>query len=74
MIDPLLNARAAARVLAVCEKQLWLLTAPRGPIPLIRIGKRGIRYDVGDLQRFIDEQKTGKTTESGEVAGEGFLA
>jgi len=33
------------------------LTKPRGPIPAAKIG-RLVRYDVKDLQAFLDAQKT----------------
>ncbi len=52
----LVTARDAARLLSVCEKTLWSLTAPRGPLPAVRIG-RAVRYDVADLRAFINGQK-----------------
>jgi len=52
----LLNVRQAADALAVCEKTLWALTAPRGPLPSVRIG-RAVRYHVADLQAFIESRK-----------------
>jgi predicted DNA-binding transcriptional regulator AlpA len=54
----LLSAREAARALSICEKSLWTLTAPRGPIPCIRIG-RSVRYSPTDLQSWIARQKGG---------------
>lgn len=54
----LLTAREAAATLAICEKSLWSLSAPRGPIPVVRIG-RAVRYDPADLRRWIDAQKGG---------------
>jgi hypothetical protein len=58
----LLTARDAARLLAVCEKTLYLLTQPRGPLPVVRIG-RGVRYDMRDLERFVNQQKFNAETE-----------
>lgn len=58
-IDPqrlLLTAREASTAMAVCQKTLYSLTVPRGPIPAIRIG-RAVRYDVNDLRNFIDQQR-----------------
>ena len=52
----LLNTRDAAAALAVSERTLWGLTAPRGPIPCVSIG-RAVRYDVADLRAFIDGEK-----------------
>jgi predicted DNA-binding transcriptional regulator AlpA len=52
-----LSPRDAAQALSMSEKGLWNLTKPRGPIPAAKIG-RLVRYDVKDLQAFLDAQKT----------------
>ena len=54
----LLSVRDAAKALAICERKLWELTEPQGPIACIRIG-RAVRYDPRDLRRWIDGQKGG---------------
>ena len=36
----LLDTLEAAFALGVCQKTLWSLTVPRGPIPCVRIGRR----------------------------------
>ena len=55
-VEPLLlNAISAARALSLSMRTLWSLTAPRGPIPVVRIGKRCLHSRAG-LQRWIDEQ------------------
>ena len=54
----LLTPRDAAKALAISEKTLWTLSAPRGPIPTIRVGERSIRYSVAALQRWIDSEQT----------------
>lgn len=51
----LVTPREAATALSVCEKTLWSLTK-RGELPAVRIG-RMVRYDLADLQRFINGQK-----------------
>jgi len=51
-----LSPRDAARALSISEKSLWNLTKPRGPIPAAKIN-RLVRYDVKDLQAFLDAQK-----------------
>jgi excisionase family DNA binding protein len=55
-IAPLLmTAREAAKALAVCEKTLWSMTVPRGPLPSVRLG-RSVRYAVADLHAFVYAQ------------------
>jgi len=54
----LLNAREAAKALSICPKTLWSMTAPRGDLPSVRIGRR-VLYDPADLQRWIEAQKEG---------------
>lgn len=45
-----------ARMLSISERALWSLTAPRGPILCIRLG-RSVRYSVATLERY---QGTGR--------------
>lgn len=52
----LFSAREAAHALGICEKTLWNITAPRGPLEAVRIG-RSVRYSVTDLQTFIEGAK-----------------
>lgn len=47
----LLRPREAAKMLAVSERTLWALTAPRGPIPAAKIF-RAVRYRLADLEAF----------------------
>jgi hypothetical protein len=54
----LLTRKAAAAALAVSERTLFGMTAPRGSIPAVHIG-RAIRYDARDLVAFIDRVKEG---------------
>jgi excisionase family DNA binding protein len=56
----LLTVRQAAAYLAICERKLWELTKQRR-IPAVKIGCRCIRYDVSDLDRFIQAAKEGRT-------------
>jgi excisionase family DNA binding protein len=51
----LLSAREAAKALSVSERTLWSMTAPRGPIPAVKIGTR-VLYSVTALQKWIDAQ------------------
>ena len=59
--------REAARLLSISERTLWGLTAPRGPIPAVRLG-RSVRYDVGALRRWLDSHQGG--TVSGNATGD----
>jgi excisionase family DNA binding protein len=54
----LLTTAEAARVLAVSERTLWSL-AQRGEIPTVHPTARAVRFDVRDLQAWIDSRKTG---------------
>jgi len=50
----LVTSREAASLLSVSERTLWSITAPRGPIPAIRLGK-AVRYAVDDLLAWIEK-------------------
>jgi hypothetical protein len=52
----LLNARQAAKSLSISPGTLFNLTAPRGPIPAVKIGAR-VCYAVADLERAIETLK-----------------
>ncbi len=52
----LLTSRQAAKALAISERTLWGLTAPRGPIPVVPIG-RAIRYALEDLRDFVARKR-----------------
>jgi hypothetical protein len=54
----LLTPRAAAVTLAVSLRTLWGMTTPRGPIPVVKIG-RSVRYAVRDLEAFVDRATEG---------------
>jgi excisionase family DNA binding protein len=54
----LLTARAAAAVLSVSERTLWAMTHPRGPIPVVKIG-RSVRYPAEALRAWIAAQQRG---------------
>ena len=55
----LLSACDAANVLSVCARTLWSNTAPRGTIPVVRIGNR-VLYAVADLTAWIDGQRVAR--------------
>ena len=53
----LLTSRQVAQALQISERKLWSMKAS-GEIPHVLLG-RSVRYPVADLQRWIDERKTG---------------
>ena len=53
----LVTAKQAAQSLAISERTLWELTR-RGEIPRLKIGA-SVRYDLRDLQAWIDKKKGG---------------
>jgi hypothetical protein len=55
----LVNARDAARMLAVSPRKLWSMTFEEEPgLPYVRCG-RLVRYCPDDLRRWIDSQRMG---------------
>jgi len=54
--DPLLDERAAAKILGISPRAMWGL-ADSGAIPFIRIGPRLKRYDPRDLEDFIERSR-----------------
>jgi len=52
----LLTPREAAEALGISERKLWGLTVPRGPIPVVRIGK-SVRYRPDALDHFASDQQ-----------------
>jgi hypothetical protein len=55
----LVNARDAARMLAVSPRKLWAMTFEETPgLPYVRCG-RLVRYSPNDLRRWIDAQRKG---------------
>ena len=55
----LLTPRQAAKTLAISERTLWTLTQS-GEIPRLKIGS-SVRYDLRDLEAFIEAKKNGGT-------------
>lgn len=51
----LLNLREAAQALSVSDRTLWGMSAPRGPIPVVKLGC-SIRYEVRALEEYIQAQ------------------
>lgn len=41
----------AAKYLGISPRALWALSAPRGPVPVVRIGGRVV-FDVHDLDEY----------------------
>jgi len=58
--EPLaLRPRDAAKALGISARTLWGLTAPRGPIPCVRIGhgkRRTVLYSTDELRAWLRRQ------------------
>jgi hypothetical protein len=66
----LLTPREAAKAMGISERNLWDLTSPRGPVPVVVLGPRTIRYDPADLKAFFAEQKAAAAERPAELAQE----
>ncbi len=57
LIDALLlTPPQTADALAISPHKLWGITAPRGPLACIKLGK-SVRYAIPDLEIYINAQK-----------------
>ncbi len=52
----LITSKEAAKYLCISERTLWQLSKD-GKIPIVRVKKRVVRYDIADLGAFIEQQK-----------------
>lgn len=50
----LLTTREAAYRLGISTRYLWNITSPRGPIPVVRLGRKTF-YRPQDLENFVAE-------------------
>jgi len=50
----LLTPREAAYRLGISTRHLWNLTSPRGPIPVVKLGRKTF-YRPQDLENFVAE-------------------
>jgi len=53
----LMTVKAASSYLCISERKLWSMTQT-GEIPCVRLG-RCVRYDLQDLDSFIQKMKSG---------------
>ena len=54
-----LRPTEAATALGISPRTLWSLTAPRGPIPCLRIGhgkRQTVLYPLADLQAWLTRE------------------
>lgn len=58
LIEPLLDAREAAKLLHVPRSTLYELVRSRG-LPHVKIGQRGMRFSRTDLARWVSEHSVG---------------
>ncbi len=55
-----IRPREAAKALSISARTLWGLTAPRGPIPCLRIGhgkRQTVLYPVAELQAWLNQSR-----------------
>lgn len=53
----LISAKNAAQLLSISTRKLHDLTAPKGPIPVVRLSENGgLRYSMAALIAWIDSQ------------------
>jgi excisionase family DNA binding protein len=64
MQPALLKVEQAARYLALGRSKTYELLAPRGPIPVVRIG-RSTRVPVAALEAWVAEQTTAREATDG---------
>jgi len=72
MIDELKTRPSEERLLRIREVADRLSLRPRaayrllstGALPSVRLNQRSLRVDPEDLQRFIDDRRTGNTLEA----------
>lgn len=54
-----LRPREAAKALGVSARTLWSISAPRGPVPCLRLGtgkRQTVLYPVAELQAWLSAQ------------------
>lgn len=62
LIEPLLDAREAAKLLHVPRSTLYELARSRG-LPHVKIGRRGLRFTRADLAQWVEQNSVGAKTE-----------
>lgn len=60
--DALLTIREVAEILKLCEKSVWIATAPRGNLRCVRVG-RSVRYSRSEVDRFVRSLEAGSTSQ-----------
>lgn len=58
-LPQLLTSKIAAERLGMSERWLWEHSEPRGPVPVVKLG-RSVRYDPRDLAAYIDSLREGR--------------
>ncbi len=54
----LLTSSEAAHYLGISTRKLWEL-GNRGVLPVVRLDNRMVRFDLADLDSFVDAKKKG---------------
>lgn len=51
----MISRQEVAKQTRLCEKTIQVLTAPQGPIPCVRIGRR-VLYRPADIEAFLAQR------------------
>ena len=54
-----LRPREIAKALGISQRTLWSLSAPRGPIPCVRVGhgkRKSVLYSLACVQAWLADQ------------------
>lgn len=60
--EPLIGAKATAKMLAISEQTVWAM-AKRGDLPCVRFAKKIVRFDRSDILAWIGGHKVAPRTQ-----------
>jgi hypothetical protein len=50
----LVDGREAAKLLSISARTLWAMSAPRGPLPTVHLGRK-VLYPIADLAAVVEK-------------------
>jgi hypothetical protein len=51
--DQLLLPRETAKILRICERTLFSISSPRGPLKCVRFGPKMVRYRRQEVRDYV---------------------